>query len=118
MSPSQALNDGIVKIYGVNDAANPGEAPSEVLTLKGQLNYKRRTIGFGRYYTAMQASAKVDMLLRCPYVAAVSTQDVAIPCDGEQYRITLIQAIEDSAPPMMDLTLERLEQNYDLPRHD
>ena len=58
----------------------------------------------------------LDLLLRCPCRPEVSTQDVAVPTlDGRQYRITLVQVPEDIHPPVMDLTLERLERDYDMP---
>lgn len=108
------LNDGVVAIYSVENAAAPGDMPKERLVKKGELRYKRRTVGIKRHYTALQAGARVDLLLRVPHIPAVSPLDVAIPTlDGKQYRIVLIQTIEDSAPPVMDLTLERLERDYD-----
>ena len=109
------LNDGIVAVYAVENAGAPGDMPQERLTKKGVLRYKRRTVGIKRYYTALQADAKVDLLLRVPYTPAVSPRDVAVPTlDGQQYRITLVQTIEDTEPPVMDLTLERLESDYDI----
>jgi len=42
----------------------------------------------------------------------VSAQDIAIPNDGRQYKITFIQYPEDIDPPVMDLTLERIDNNY------
>ena len=110
------FNDGIVTIYAVENSAAPGRMPESVLIRKGTLRYKRRTVGIKRHYAAMNAGAKVDLLLRVPYGPEVSAQDVAVPApDGKQYRITLVQVPEDAAPRVMDLTLERLERDYDLP---
>ena len=109
-----ALNDGVVTIYSVENAAEPGKKPRERLVKKGQLRFERRTVGIQRHYTALQAYARVDLLLRVPYVKDVSTQDIAVPTlDGKQYRIDLIQTIRDTVPLMMDLTLKRLERDYD-----
>lgn len=86
------------------------------MTIKGKLRFHRRTVGVQRQYLAAQAHAKVDYLLRCPYVPAITVLDVAVPTiDNKQYRITAIQVPEDIRPPVMDLTLERLEADYDLP---
>ena len=109
---AQTLNDGVVKIYSVSNIADDGGMPAEKLTLKETLRYHERTVGNTRYYKAMQAGAKVDAVLRCPLRRNVSVQDVAIPNDGYQYRITWIQYPEDLEPPMMDLTLERIDNNY------
>lgn len=109
------FNDGIVDIYAVKNIAAPGEKPVELLSRKGTLRCKRRTVGIKRHYAAMNAGAKVDLLLRVPYRPEVSAQDIAIPTqDRRQYRITFVQVPEDVMPPVMDLTLERLERDYDL----
>lgn len=117
MPAAQPLNDGLVTIYTVTDSAAAGSAPKEAITKKVLLRYHRRTVGIQRQYLAMQANARVDLLLRCPYRPEVSTLDVAVPTlDSRQYRITAVQVPEDIRPPMMDLTLERLEVDYDLPQ--
>lgn len=112
MKPTQEFNDGVVKIYRVDNVSEPGEAPTESLVYRGSLRYKQRTVGFSRYYTALQANTKVATLLRCPRTEQVSEQDVAVPMDGKQYRISLIQYPEGTVPLVMDLTLERMEQIY------
>lgn len=109
------FNDGTVTIYAVENSAGPGNLPEAALVRKGTLRYQRRTVGIRRHYAALTAGAKVDLLLRVPYRPEVSAQDVAVPTlDGKQYRITFVQVPEDVAPPVMDLTLERLEMDYDL----
>jgi len=116
---TQTFNDGVANIYSVGNIAPPGGMPKEGLTLKvSSLRYKERTVGMSRYWAAMQANVKIDMVIRVPYVPikakAISTQDIAIPIDGEQYRIVQIQKPEDIYPPVMDLSLERLVQKYDI----
>ncbi len=109
------FDDGAVTIYRVSNGAAPGDMPAEKPIRLGVLHYHRRTIGVQRRYLALQAQAKLDLLLRCPYRIEVSAQDVAVPTlDGHQYRITDIQVPEDIQPPVMDLTLERLEADYAL----
>ena len=113
------FNDGMIVVYAVENRAAPGEKPKDALFKRGTLRYQRRTVGIQRHYAAMNAGARVDLLLRVPYRRSVSTQDVAVPTlDGKQYRITLIQVPEDVVPPVMDLTLERLERDYDLSGQD
>lgn len=108
----QTHNGGIVKIFRVSDISAPGNMPKDGITLKCTLRYHERTLGINRVYSAMQAGEKVDMVIRCPLLNGVSAQDIAIPNDGKQYRIQLVQHPEDTDPPVMDLTLERLEQDY------
>ncbi len=114
-SPTQSFNDGVVNIYSVGNIASPGNKPKEGLTLKvGFLRYEERTVGMGRFWSAMQAKARIDLILRVPQLRNVSAQDVAIPIDGEQYEIKQIQYPPDVDPPVMDLSLERIEAAYDL----
>lgn len=108
MKKQQTFNDGIGKIYRLENVAKPGEAPEEKPVLKCSLRYRERTVGFKRYYTAMQADTKVSALIRCPRVRDVSEKDTAVLTDGKKYEISLIQYPEDEKPPVMDLTLERV----------
>lgn len=110
----QAFNDGVVKIYEIGNTAALGDMPKERLILKQSLRYKERTVGFKRYYAAMQNNVKIDFIIRCPQVRTVKADNVAILIDGEQYRIKQIQYPEDAEPPLMDLTLEKVGELYDI----
>lgn len=110
------LNDGIVAIFTVENAGENGGTPREMLSEnpKETLRFKQRTVGVKRHYEAMQAKERVDLLIRVPFRPGVHVNDVAIPTtDGVQYLITLIQRIEDTTPALMDLTLRRLENEYE-----
>jgi len=88
--------------------------PKDGLQLKvGCLRYKERTVGMSRYWAAMQTQARIDLVLRMPQLRNVSLHDVVIPVDGQQYRIVQVQYPEDIDPPVMDLSLQRLEVAYD-----
>lgn len=115
MKPTtQPFKDGIVKIYKVDDISEPGNMPKDGLILKNTLRYDERTVGMSRFWVAMQAQAKVEHILRVPRINSISTQDIAVPNDGEQYRIVQIQYIHDVKPPSMDLSLERVDADYAL----
>ena len=112
---NQTFNDGIANIYSVGNIAPPGGMPKDGLTIKAKsIRYKERTVGMSRFWTAMQVNAKIGRLLRMPRVTDVSTQDVVIPTDGEQYKIVQVQYPEDVYPPVMDLSLERIDAAYDI----
>lgn len=112
---TQTYNDGVVSIYKVDNIAETGNKPKDKLTIKvSLLHYEERIVGMSRFWTAKQANAKVDMLLRTPQLRNVSTQDVAIPIDGRQYKIVQIQYPKDVEPPSMDLSLERIEAKYEI----
>ena len=111
----QTYNDGLLTVYRTINAAPPGETPVERLEKKYVLRYEERTIGVHRAYLAMQAEDRLDLLLRVPYRKDVAAQDVVIPTlDGHQYRIKMVQKPKDITPPSMDLSLERLTEDYDL----
>ena len=111
-SKAQRFNSGTVRIYTVTNSAEDGAKPVETLTLVQKLRYHERTVGLTRYYEALQANVRVQYVLRCPRLTSVSTQDVAIPNDGRQYRIVQVQYPEDVQPPVMDLTLEEVAATY------
>lgn len=112
----ESFNDGVVDLHKVTDLALPGDLPVEGLVLKQTLRYKERTVGLNRFYSAMQNDIKVDYVIRCPEVRGLSEKAtdilVAIPIDSYQYKVIQIQYIEDAQPPSMDLTLERLGEDY------
>lgn len=111
----QTYNDGVLYVHTVGNIAEPGYMPREGLTLKtGPLRYCERTVGMKRFEAAMQNQTRIDLLLRVPQRREVSTHDVAIPNDGHQYRVVRIQYPEDVVPPSMDLSLERIDDAYDL----
>lgn len=115
LKQNQTFNDGIANIYSVGNIAAPGGMPKDGLTLKlEKIRYKERTVGLNRYWAAMQTQARIDLVLRMPQLRNVSLHDVVTPVDGEQYRIVQIQYPEDVEPPVMDLSLQRLEVAYDI----
>jgi hypothetical protein len=109
------FNDGIVSIYSLGNIADSGNMPKEGLTIKVPgLRYDERTVGLSRFWTAKQVSAEIDLLIRTPQLRNVSTLDIAISKDGEQYKIVQIQYPKDVEPPVMDLSLQRLGVAYDI----
>lgn len=112
----QTYWDGVISIYAVTNCAEPGDKPKEKLTLLYRLRFERRTVGYGRYYTAAHEQTEISELVRCPYRPDVSTQEVAIIAgrEGEQYDIVQVQRPEDVIPPSMDLSLERRSDNYQI----
>lgn len=115
MKPTtQPFKDGVVNIYKVDNISDPGNKPKQELVHKAKLRYDERTVGMSRYWVAMQAQAKVEQMIRVPRLDFISTQDVAILKDGEQYRIIQIQYPVGVEPHSMDLSLERLEAAYEI----
>ena len=111
---SQTFNDGIVTVYAVTDAARPGYKPTPGLIKRIELCYEERVLGIQRFFSGKQNQIKVERVIRCPATGQVSTQDVAITEDGQQYRIDLIQKADGVYPPSVDMTLTHIEQKYEV----
>ena len=111
---TQTFNDGVVTIYAVTDAAEPGRKPVEKLTAKVLLRYEEQRLGIQRFYAGRQNQVEVERVIRVPRTGKLSSQDVAITEDGKQYRIDLVQRVMDAFPPAEDLTLVRVTQNYEV----
>lgn len=111
LKAKQTFNDGVVNIYSLGNSAEKGDMPKDGLTFKVNLRYRERTVGINRFWTAQQAQAKIDLLLRVQERRDITAKDVAIIGDL-QYKIVQVQHIEDL--PVMDLSLERLGEQYDV----
>lgn len=108
----QAFNDGVLSVHGI---ARHDDG-SDTLSLKhASLRFSERTVGFSRYYAAMQENVKVEMVVRVPRHDDISTQDVVI-INGLQYEIAQVQHPKGAYPPCCDLSLMRVAHDYDTDR--
>ena len=110
---TQPFSSGVVRLYSVSDGGKPGERPREALTEKVKLCYEEQYLGLNRYYSGKQNQVKIDRVIRAPRHRGISSQDMARTEDGALYRINLVQPVIDVYPPSMDLTLCRIEQDYE-----
>lgn len=106
---TQTYNDGIVRIYNAEDAADPGHMPEEKLTLKAQLLYAEQRVGISRFYTAQQYHDDVERLVRVQRAGVIANRDIAVTEDGQRYNIAMVQTVENSFPPSLDITLTRIK---------
>lgn len=111
---TQEMNSGVVKIYSVEDSAQPGYQPKPSLTLKLTLRYEEQRLGINRLYLSRQNQAEVEKVIRVPRQDSISNQDVAILENGSQYSIDYTQTVQDVYPPCLDLSLVKVEQNYEV----
>lgn len=112
---TQEMNSGVVKIYSVEDSAQPGYQPKPSLTLKLTLRYEEQRLGINRLYLSRQNQAEIERVIRVPRQDSISNQDVAILESGSQYSIDYTQTVQDIYPPCLDLSLVKVEQNYEVP---
>lgn len=113
---TQPLNDGMVRICDVVNAAEPGLLPVKKLYPKVALRYENQRVGINRFYSGMQNQIQVDKVIRVPKAIVVTSKDIAVTEDGQEYRIEQVQDVLDVYPVCLDLTLSRIDQEdaYDL----
>ena len=109
--------EGLLYICQVENVAAPGRMPTQQLVPICEAYYKKRTVGYNRMYAALGANQSISMLVRC-FNTQVPTysQELYVVFPNEtadnQFRVSNIQEIvEEDA---LDLTLSRLEENYDI----
>ena len=110
---TQAFNDGIVKIYSVQDEAKPGYKPVQKLSEKITLRFEEQRLGITRLYQSRQAQNEIEKVIRVPKAGNISVKDVAV-LEGKQYTIDTIQKVPDVYPPCQDLALVRIEQEIEV----
>lgn len=110
------LDRGILTICTKTNTASNGAMPVESLTTLSQHYYEERAIGYGRQYAAKGVNEKVDLLARIWYDNSIRIGMYAyIEDTQEQFRIDNVQHLyDDNNLRVTDLTLSRLEDNYDV----
>lgn len=111
---SQTFNSGVVTVCSVENVAAPGLQPVYKLHPKAKLRYDEQRLGIQRFYSGRQNQVEIERVIRVRRVNMVSSQDVAVTEDGHQYRIDMVQAAIDVFPQCVDLTLARIDQNYEV----
>ena len=75
------------------------------------------TVYHRRYWESVQAGTRIDRMVRLPLHRDIQATMYAILPDGQLYRIEEAQLATDEAGlPVTNLSLRRMEQNYDLCR--
>jgi len=112
------MDSGTCRIYTVTDAAENGEMPAPTLHEYGDYEwaFEDRMISYSRQYAAMGADQQIDRIIRI-WRTPVRIGDVVV-IEDEQYRIDNVQpTLDDDSLQVVDLTLRRLEENYDIAEH-
>ena len=109
------MDSGTCRIYTVADAAENGEMPAPTLHEYGdyEWSFEDRMISYSRQYAAMGVDQQIDRIIRI-WRTPVRIGDVVVIGD-KQYRIDNVQpTLDDDSLQVTDLTLRRLEENYDI----
>ena len=115
MAKQQQYNDGVLKLYKVENIAESGNMPKDGITIKQpRLCYEERTVGITRNSLAKQDHSSIAQLVRIQRFGEISAHDVVVLKDGKQYDIYQVQFINDVEPKSIDLSLTRLETAYEV----
>ena len=112
------MDSGTCRIYTVTDSAENGEMPNPTLHEYGdyEWSFEDRMISYSRQYAAMGVDQQIDRIIRI-WRTPVRIGNVVVIGD-EQYRIDNVQpTLDDDSLQVVDLTLRRLEENYDIAEH-
>lgn len=112
---TQDFNDGVLTVYSVENTAQPGYRPVEGLVKKVTLRYNEQRLGINRLYMSRQNQTEIERVLRVPRNENISNQDVVITESGKQYQIDYVQSVADVWPSCLDLSLTKVEQEYEVP---
>lgn len=112
------FDDGSVKICKLENTAESGQMPKEKLLQVSEYLFGERTVGYGRQYAAKGVNQQVDMMIRIWQDRTIKIGMYAV-IDEEQYRIDNVQHLyDDDGLRVTDLTLQQLEDLYDVSGED
>lgn len=107
------FDDGILTIYSVENVGKPGMMPVTGLVEKEKYYYGFDTLGFNRYYTALQAQQRIESVVNIPGWGNISATDICALDDGTQFRIVMRQPTHDEdGLKITKLSLERMDEQY------
>ncbi len=105
------FDDGILEIYRMENAAPPGAMPKETPVLQDRHYFGYDTLGFQRYYTALQAKQQAEAVVNVPLWQDIRVTDLVKLDDGRGFRVLLAQKTKDeNGLQITKLTLERWEE--------
>ena len=106
-------DDGILKIYQIENSAKKGDKPVYVLKRKSTHYYGFDTLGYNRYYTALQVNQQIEAVVNLPGWNDISVKDICALDGGQQYKIATVQTmINEDGLRFTKLSLERIGEVY------
>lgn len=107
------FDDGVVRIYNVENTAEPGNKPKEALVYKASFYFAYDELGIQRHYTALKANELIESVICTHQDRSVKIYDIAVMEDGDQFRIVMLQPTTDKDGIRINkLSLERLNHEY------
>ena len=112
-------DDGMLTVCNLINMAPPGAMPAQQLQKISEHFFGEKMVGYGRQYAAMGVNEQVDMLVRIWRDASIRIGMYAVLEGNIQYRIDNVQQLlDDDGLRVTDLTLRRLDSNYDVKAED
>ncbi len=93
-----SFSDGVCNIYALDNDGN------RIYKYKG-LGFSNRVLGFKRYWAAAANQMEINKVIRIPSLKNIDTYD-HVEIGGETYDVKMVQAIYDTNPICIDLTLQ------------
>ena len=116
------MDDGLVTLCTLENTAENGDMPKEMLVSTQTLMFESRNIGVTRFYAAQGANQQIDMLIRVWRVnakvgmyAVLTDYEGQENDDGDQYQIDAVQqTLNANGLKVTDLTLRRVDRLYEV----
>lgn len=97
-----AFNDGVCDIYALDEA---GERTDKYTGL----GFAKQVLGFKRHFAAAAVQTQINRVIRIPQISGIDNHDTVEIQGVGKFDIEMIQEIDDTNPPCIDLTLRQLE---------
>lgn len=107
------FDDGILKIYKLENTALKGDKPNEKLVYKSSHYFAFEDLGITRYYTALSNNQLIESVVGIHLDRSICVLDIAKMEDGSLFRIVMIQhPTNKDGIRYTRLSLERLKDEY------
>lgn len=108
------FDDGILKIYRLENTAQKGDMPNEQLVYKSSFYFGFDNLGISRYYTALSHNQRIESVVNIEFDTDVRVLDIVEMEDGSYFKIQMLQREKDDDGLIyLKLSLERLNDEFD-----
>lgn len=117
------MDDGLVQFFNLTNTAEAGAMPVYTLSaLGGSQGFAEVTVGVSRQYLAKGVDEQIDMMIqiwpeairpKIGQIAVLTYYEYQENENGDQFRIDNVQRIDADGLQFFQISLQRLEKNYD-----
>lgn len=117
------MDDGLVQFFNLTNTAEAGAMPVYTLSaLGGPQGFAEVTVGVSRQYLAKGVDEQIDMMIqiwpeairpKIGQIAVLTYYEYQENENGDQFRIDNVQRIDADGLQFFQISLQRLEKNYD-----